>query len=145
MITFIGFLLGLGLLGGFLALAIGILSIAAMWMIFAKAGESGWKSLIPVYNLYVMYRICWNTRVFWVVFVLEIVSAWLPEPGDGVLLAAVLSLLVSLLLLVIQGLYCLKLAGAFGKSGLFGAGLFFLNTLFILILGFGSSRYRGPQ
>lgn len=32
----------------------------ADWKIFTKAGEPGWKSLIPIYNVYVEYDICWN-------------------------------------------------------------------------------------
>ena len=28
-----------------------------MWLIFEKAGEAGWKSIIPIYNLYIMLEI----------------------------------------------------------------------------------------
>lgn len=38
-----------------------------------------------------------------------------------------------------------KLAKAFGKGTGFGFGLLFLNTIFILILGFGDAEYIGPQ
>ena len=37
-----------------------------------------------------------------------------------------------------------KLAKAFGKGTGFGFGLLFLNTIFILILGFGDTKYVGP-
>ena len=37
-----------------------------------------------------------------------------------------------------------KLAKAFGKGTGFGLGLLFLNTIFILILGFGDTKYVGP-
>ena len=36
------------------ALALLIFCVAVMWKVFCKAGEPGWASLIPFYNLYVM-------------------------------------------------------------------------------------------
>lgn len=38
-------------------LAISILGIICLWRLFKKAGQPGWKSLIPIYNTYVMLRI----------------------------------------------------------------------------------------
>ena len=38
-----------------------------------------------------------------------------------------------------------KLACAYGHGIGFTIGLFFLNPLFMLILGFGDSEYMGPQ
>lgn len=38
-----------------------------------------------------------------------------------------------------------RLAAAFGKSKGFGVGLWLLNPIFMLILGFGSSAYVGNQ
>lgn len=34
-----------------------ILQVIAYWKIFTKAGEEGWKSIIPIYNGYVQYRL----------------------------------------------------------------------------------------
>ena len=34
-----------------------ILVIIGQWKMFEKAGESGWKALIPIYNLYILYKI----------------------------------------------------------------------------------------
>ena len=42
-----------------------ILQIIANWNIFTKAGEAGWKSLIPIYGDYVSYKIAWQTSYFW--------------------------------------------------------------------------------
>lgn len=36
------------------ALAIAAISIVAIWKLFIKAGEKGWKSIIPGYNTWVM-------------------------------------------------------------------------------------------
>ena len=47
-----------------------ILQIVANWRIFTKAGEAGWKSIIPVYGDYISYKIAWQTGYFWLMFVL---------------------------------------------------------------------------
>ena len=41
-------------LGSILILVIGwyILQVVAYWQIFEKAGEPGWKAIIPCYNTY---------------------------------------------------------------------------------------------
>lgn len=43
---------------GFYAILIGycILTIAAMWKLFNDFKEDGWKSLIPIYNNYILYK-----------------------------------------------------------------------------------------
>ena len=34
-----------------------IIQIIAWWKIFTKAGEKGWKSIIPIYNQVILYKI----------------------------------------------------------------------------------------
>ena len=34
-----------------------ILMVASMWKVFSKAGQPGWASIIPFYNLYIMLKI----------------------------------------------------------------------------------------
>ena len=34
-----------------------IIFFAAMWKIFTKAGEKGWKAIIPVYNMIILFKI----------------------------------------------------------------------------------------
>ena len=97
-------------------LAIIVLLIAAAWQIFTKAGEAGWKCLIPIYNLLVLLKIVgrpWWWIILWII------------PLVGIVIA-------------------LDLAKSFGKGGGFGVGLFFLGFIFGPILGFGSATYVGP-
>lgn len=140
----IWFLLGLGFMAWLIGILIFVLSVVAMWMIFTKAGESGWKSLIPIYNVYILYKISWSGKAFAAMIVLEVISSLLERP-DQTWIISFLALVVGILLLIIHIFFSVKLAGAFGKGLLFAAGLFFFNTIFILILGLGSSRYYGPQ
>ena len=38
-------------------LAFYVLIIVAQWKIFTKAGQEGWKAIIPIYNVVVLYKI----------------------------------------------------------------------------------------
>ena len=44
-----------GVVYGAAALIWFALTILANWLMFMKAGEAGWKSIIPVYNTYTAY------------------------------------------------------------------------------------------
>ena len=39
-----------------IAVLIALLLIVAMWKVFTKAGQPGWASIIPIYNLYIGAR-----------------------------------------------------------------------------------------
>ena len=78
------------------ALAWWILQIIANWNIFTKAGEAGWKSIIPIYGDYVSYKIAWQTSYFWLSFILGIVVSCISEAdpaGDNMLLMLIVALL----------------------------------------------------
>ena len=51
-----------------------VLIAAACWSVFSKAGEKGWKILIPVYNRYVGYKISWSGTAYWVRLLLVIAA-----------------------------------------------------------------------
>lgn len=92
--------------------------VAAMWKVFAKAGEPGWAVLVPIYNLVVLLRIA-GKPTWWLVLFLV--------PGVNAIAAILVALAV---------------AEKFGKSTGFGLGLAFLAPVFYPMLGFGSSEYR---
>lgn len=102
-------------------LVISILTLVALWKIFVKAGKPGWACIIPFYSTYCLFDIAWG-------------NGWL-----------FLLSFVPLVNVVIMIMMYFKLAKAFGKGTGFGFGLLFLNTIFVLILGFGSAEYIGPQ
>ena len=143
------FALAGGIVGGMLALVIifgiafYVLLVIALWKIFAKAGEAGWKSLIPIYNLYVYCRII--SVSFWVWFLLipivvGIASAFIFKDNQNAIntVSAVYSLCLEIYTSI-------KLAKAFGKGTGFTVGLIFLPNIFQLILGFGNSQYIGAK
>jgi len=92
--------------------------IVAYWKIFEKAGEAGWKSLIPIYNMYIVLKIVgfsgWYLLLFFVPFVNFLFWIYVAY----------------------------KLAVAFG----YGVGmtiLEFIAGIGLLIIGFGDSKYHG--
>lgn len=102
-------------------LAIVVAFIIGMWKVFAKAGQPGWASIIPIYNIYVLCKIA-------------------GRPGWWVLL-----FLIPLVNLIVSIVLAIDVAKSFGQSALFGVLLLFLlSGIGYLILGFGNYRYVGP-
>ena len=143
-------------------LAILVLTIAAYWKIFEKAGEKGWKAIIPVYSNYVLYKLVWKKSMFWWNLVLGVIAGIAGVVFIGALIAAgggadammmggtaLISMLVFLatgiVSVVINIILYVKMARAYGYGGGFAVGLIFINTVFILILGLGNAEYIGPQ
>lgn len=88
-------------------------------MMFEKAGEAGWKSIIPIYNIIILLKIV-GREWWWIVLML------IPIVG-----------------FVIWIIVALDLAKVFGRGTGFAIGLIFLTPIFALILGFGSDTYEG--
>lgn len=98
-----------------------VIGIVAMWKIFTKAGEAGWKSIIPILNIYTLVKIADGNGVKFLLFLIPIVN------------------FIFMIILYVN------LAKAFGKSTGFAVGLIFLNFIFMLILAFGDAQYVGPK
>jgi len=101
-------------------LAVMILIIAGCWKVFTKAGQPGWASIIPIYNVYIWCKI-------------------VGRPGWWVIL-----LLIPFVNFIIGIILSIDLAKSFGKGVGFGLGLALLGFIFWPILGFGSAQYQGP-
>ena len=123
-----------------------ILQIIANWNIFTKAGEAGWKSLIPIYGDYVSYKIAWQTSYFWLSFILGIVASYVSSANlNESIFLTVIATLLRIVIAVINIMYCIKLSRAFGHGIGFAIGLILLQPIFLLILGFGSDPYYGAD
>jgi len=113
-----------GMSGGILLLW--ILFIYAVYVIpfyaiFTKAGRPGWAAFIPIYSTIVLLEVV-GRPVWWIVlFLIPIVD----------------------IVIYIMVLHDLSLS--FGHGAAFTLGLIFLNWIFAMILGFGSSSYHGSQ
>lgn len=113
-------------------LIIYIISVATDWILFRKAGEAGWKAIVPVYNLYVNNKIYfgfgWNCII----------------PIGLILISAIPmgSTIGSIGMLGYRFVYCHKKAEAFGKSGFYAIALFFLDPFVSVHLALSDAEYR---
>lgn len=122
-----------GALGAFfgvimiISIAVAILQIVAMWKLFTKAGEKGWKSIIPIYNLVIMYKISG-------------VSPWLLL----IFLASFIPFIGTIAVIILNIYQTYQFSKSFGKDAGYTVGLIFLPVIFYMILAFGSAEYVGP-
>ena len=102
-----------------------VLLIIAMWKIFTKAGKPGWASIVPIYNVIVIFQIIGLNPWLLLLYLIPVVN-----------------FVVAIVFSIMQAS---RLSKAFGKGTGFALGLFFLNPIFLLMLGFGDSKYIGIQ
>ena len=128
-----------------------VMMIIAEWKLFRKFGEKPWKSFVPYYNTFLVYKHTWSKKAFWI----YLISSSLFNAAQGVskhlsqtnpesmwmTLLLLLSLPVGIVAAVCSILYAFRLAEAFGKGKIFSAGLLLFYSIFISILGFGKSQY----
>lgn len=136
-----------------------VLTVIATWKIFAKAGEPGWKALIPVYNFYIMYKIVDMQNWFWITLVAAVVtSIVLTVTGAPSSTATVAQAQaynwganpVAIIFVVIDAIVSIiaffmnnwRISKVFGHGAGYFVGLIFFPNIFWLILGFGKSKYN---
>ena len=108
-----------GAIGALFGLVIGVAIVVSIWKVFTKAGQPGWASIVPIYNIIVLLNIVGKPLWWIVLFVI---------PFANIYAAFVIFI---------------GLAKSFGKSTGFGLGLLFLGMIFFPILGFGPATYIG--
>ena len=102
-----------------IVLILAVTSIVSIWRIFEKAGDKGWKSLIPLYNTYTLFKVAGYNGWMFLLLIIPIVN------------------------IVIFVLLSLKLAERFGKSTLFAVvALILFNPIGFWIIGLGDAKYK---
>lgn len=140
-----------GLLGPIIASLISgvVLTYCIRWFIFVKAGEKGWKALIPFYSDYINYKIAWDGRIYLALLIGTVASSLLGalfgliNAGLGMVISVVASTVVACAKAVASLILQFKFARAFGKGDYFAVGLYFLSNVFTAILAFGECEYKG--
>ena len=97
-----------------------VVYLVAAWIVYTKAGEEGWKALIPIYNVWVLLKIVGRPGWWLILFLIPFVN------------------------FVIWIIVSIDLAKSFGKGTGFALGLIFFAPIFYMILAFGDATYRGP-
>ena len=119
-----------------LAVAVVVINLVCRWRIFTKAGEKGWKALIPFYSDYINYKIAWDGRIYLALLVGTIASSVLGalfgliNAGLGMVVSVIISTVVAGAKAVASMILQFKFARAFGKNDYFAVGLYFLNNIF---------------
>lgn len=116
------------------ALIVGIFTVICRWKIFKKAGEEGWKAIIPFYNQYILCKIV-GVNPWWIlIYFCSFALSSVPMIGST----------LQLVVIVYYGILVnVSLAKSFGKDTGFAVGLYFLSPVFNAILAFGKSEYLG--
>ena len=100
--------------------AIYAILVIPYWVIFTKAGHPGWPALIPIYSTYILLKVVGRPGWWLILFIIPIVNF--------------------VILIIVMN----DLSKSFGHGVGFTLGLIFLSIIFLFILAFGSSMYRGP-
>ena len=101
-------------------LAVIVFELVALWKVYAKAGEPGWAAIVPIYNIYVYFKIL--EMPWWHLLIMLFV------PFATVVYGIIMPF---------------KLAKVFGKDTTFAVLSIFFSSITIPILAFGSSQYQG--
>ena len=91
----------------------------ALFGIFKKADEPVWQAFVPIWNLIVLIKVS-GKPIWWIIL-----------------------LLIPIVNIVIWIFILHGLSTSFGHGAGFTVGLFFLNIIFLYILGYDSKPYRG--
>lgn len=116
-----------------IGLALFIFVIAAMWKIYAKAGQPGWAVLIPIYNNYIMTKIIGKPAWWTLLLSIGWLAYLVPDLGSVINIVSLVFTIWAWNLLVHK----------FGKGTGYTVGVILLGIVFIPMLGFGDAQYIG--
>ena len=121
--------------------------------IFEKMGEKGWKAFVPIYNIYVLSEHIWERKLFFAYLILSVLSTaydFIPEldildiiTNPIWFLLAFVGIFIVISVIILDFMLCAAVSREFGRKIGTTIGLFFLNFVFIPILGYGEAEYAG--
>lgn len=139
------------LIYSFFLLPLFALRLVANWLILDKAGDKGWKALIPFYGSYTLFKLVWDKNIYWFALFFNIlmyatmIYSKYPEAALQLPILLVLLLVLYAVSTAFFVFWQIHLAKAFGRINSFAVGLIFLHNVFICILAFGNAKYIGAQ
>lgn len=137
----------------FIILAMFIIVTIAQWMLFKKAGESGWKSLIPIYSSYIyITKIARKKAIyFWFPILSSLLICILFDfftiqninmNSFTMDFITFFTFVIGILDLIIYYLVTISISKNFGHGLGYALGLIFFPYIFLMILAFGNSRFN---
>lgn len=118
-----------------------VLEVVGNWLLFSKAGKSGWHSLIPILNVYDEFDICWKGSKG--IFCLLIGGVFSAASGGEDIMFTVIAAVAGIWFLSLEFRESMRLARAFGKGTGYGLFLFIFDRLGRVVLGLSSAQYVG--
>ena len=144
-------LAGLGVIAGLFtgiivfAVVTALIRMICRWRIFSKAGEKGWKSIIPFYNTYTEFAVTWSGLQGILMMLAMMIGNYILFASEPETLVHTIGSLLGIYSSALSLIQVHKLSRSFGHKFGFTLGLIFLNPIFMLILAFGkNSQYVGP-
>lgn len=138
-----------------------VFMVVANWKIFKKAGEPGWKSIIPIYNVYIMFKIVNMKSWFWWLLCLSIIGSIIAAVNNSssfyfmsgaeiqtidiatIPTIVLVTMVIESIIAILAGIvYSYRTSKVFGHGIGYTIGLIFLPSIFWLILAFGKSKYN---
>ena len=128
-----------------ISLVIETLKLIGTWKMLTKAGESGWKSLIPFYNQWTLCKVA-GISPYWVLemIIVSMLNAVLNGILGSPVISGILSLIVYANTFYFWVILSISLAKSFGKDTGFGVATFFFSFITYPMMGMGSATYVGP-
>ena len=123
------FILGILVIVAIIMAIVLVLQIIGMWKVFTKAGEKGWKAIIPFYNMAILYKISGMSPYLVFVYL-------------G-LLIPIVNFFVAAAIGIISLYQVINLSKGFNKSTGFTVAIIVVPFIAYLMLGFGDSKYVG--
>ena len=123
------------------AAGIVLFMILGTWKFYRKMGEPGWKGLIPVYNLYLLYQKTWKKGLFIIYLCLFVMSSFLTVHTKENMIVLIAYAMVSSVIVLMDCILKYKIAKCFGYGVLFTIGLFSTPFLFYPGLWYGKREF----
>ena len=124
------------------------LSLIGKYFIFEKMGMPGWKSLIPIYSDYLLFRELIGSGYFWGYIASALLAGSCSALGTIGMVSGVMEFLFIItavaactVTIAIQIKLAHSLSKSFGHGIGYTFGLIFIEPIMLMILGLGNNRY----
>ncbi len=145
-----------------IALAFGIVTLIAHWKLFEKAGEPGWKAIIPYYNTFKLAQIATGSNlVGWLLIGLsagylvlsvgmQIAMAFLDSDNTSFMIFMLFFYLATMVMSLgvagLSGYTHFMLGKSFGKPTVWNVLMIFFSPFLTIAMGFDKNlTYVGPK
>ena len=119
-----------------------LIDAIGLFKLYGKMGEKQWTAIVPFYKEYLAFKNVYNTKIFWIFMILDLVSTILI--GFDATVISMIGCVLAIIVIVIQVKYAKNFAAAFGRKGGFAVLTFFFPGIAYLYAGYSNNvQYVG--